>query len=56
MLDWPKVITLSNEYINWFYQFRSLQQLESVKCDHIANMITLTSDNIKRLSLYCKKG
>ncbi len=55
MLDWPKVITLSNQYINWLYQFRSLQQLGSVKCDNIANIITLTSDNIRRLSLYCKK-
>jgi hypothetical protein len=24
-----------------------------VKCDHIKRLITLTSDNIKRLSLYC---
>ncbi len=26
-----------------------------VKYDHIKRLITLTSDNIKRLSLYCEK-
>jgi hypothetical protein len=49
------VITLGqskSDNINRLLLISSLQQMGRVECDHIKRLITLTSDNIKRLSLY----
>jgi hypothetical protein len=49
------VITLGqtkSDNNNRLFLFSSFKYMGHVKCDHIKRMITFTSDNLKRLSLY----